>query len=197
MTERAPYLLAGDGRPEAIQAKFMYQLTLGKMLQPEMKAASDRPVSYLRAANVQWHHLELTDVATMFASDDEVESLGLQSGDLLVCEGGEVGRAAVLRANLPEDMIIQNSVHRVRSRNGNNTRYLGYVLQYIATSGWFDVICNRATIAHFTVDKFGELLVPSPSPDEQRRIANHLDHEVEKIESLVGAKLALLKLLNQ
>lgn len=195
MINRAPYLDTSDVSQPAIQAKFMYQLTLGKMLQPEAKTAGDRSVSYLRAANVQWHRLDLTDVATMYASDNEINSLRLEVGDLLVCEGGDVGRAAVLREQLTSDLIIQNSVHRARSRNGNSTRYLGYVLQYIATAGWFDVVCNRATIAHFTVDKFGELLIPCPEPGVQAEIANKLDRETDGIDCLVKAKQDLLALL--
>lgn len=195
MFDRAPYLITATGRLLAIQAKFMYQLTLGKMLQPEAKAVDDHVVPYLRAANVQWHRLDLTDVATMFAGTNEIKALRLETGDLLVCEGGEVGRAAVLRESIAGDVIIQNSVHRARSRHGNSTRYLGYVLQYIGTAGWFEVICNRATIAHFTVDKFGELLIPCPAPSVQERIADHLDFEVEKIERLVKAKRDLLELL--
>jgi len=195
MIERAPYLVTAEGKLPAIQAKFMYQLTLGKMLQPEAKSVEDQIVPYLRAANVQWHRLDLTDVATMFASANEIKALRLAAGDLLVCEGGEVGRAAVLRESMAGDVIIQNSVHRARGRHGNSTRYLGYVLQYIGTAGWFDVVCNRATIAHFTVDKFGELLVPCPTPSVQERIADYLDFEVEKIERLVKAKRDLLDLL--
>jgi type I restriction enzyme, S subunit len=197
MNDRAPYLDASDVRLPAVQAKFMYQLTLGKMLQPEPKTADDRAVAYLRAANVQWHRLDLTDVATMYASEDDIKSLRVQLGDLLVCEGGEVGRAAVFRESVKGDVIIQNSVHRVRGRNCNSTRYLGYVLQYIATAGWFDVVCNRATIAHFTVDKFGELLVPCPPPDVQEEVADNLDREVERIDRLVKAKQNLLELLSE
>lgn len=195
MNDRAPYLDASDVRVPAVQAKFMYRLTLGKMLQPEPKTANDRAVAYLRAANVQWHRLDLTDIATMYASEEEIDSLRLEVGDLLVCEGGDVGRAAVLKERSASDLIIQNSVHRVRGRNGNSTRYLGYVLQYIAKSGWFDVVCNRATIAHFTVDKFGELLIPGPPPQVQTEIADKLDREVDEIDQLIKAKQELLSLL--
>ncbi len=197
MLDLTPYLATPNGRLVAIQAKFMYELTLGKMLQPEAKGPADRAVAYLRAANVQWHRLDLADVATMFANDSEIRALRLVPGDLLVCEGGEVGRAAVLREDISTDVIIQNSVHRARGRNGNSTRYLGYVLQYIATAGWFDVVCNRATIAHFTLDKFGELMVPCPAQSIQEEIADHLDVEIEEIERLIKAKLDLLELLTE
>lgn len=78
MIDRAPYLNTASGKLPGISAKFMYQLTLGKMLQPEAKAVDDQVVSYLRAANVQWHRLDLTDVATMFASPKEIQALRLE-----------------------------------------------------------------------------------------------------------------------
>lgn len=47
---------------------------------------------------------------------------------------------------MPPETIIQNAMHRVRSKHGNSTRYLGYLLRHISNSGWFDMLCNKATI---------------------------------------------------
>jgi type I restriction enzyme S subunit len=83
----------------------------------------------------------------------------------------------------------------VRAKNGNSTRYLGYLLQHTANSGWFDVLCNKATIAHFTVEKFGDLLLGYPEPETQELIADFLDREASRLDRLVIEKQRLLELL--
>jgi len=177
------------------EVKYLYDILLGKMLQPEPRRADDREVPYLRAANVQWDGVHLDDLQTMYASDEEINSSQVMEGDLLVCEGGEVGRAAILKGEIPPDTIIQNALHRVRGKNGNNVGFLRYMLQHIASKGWFDVICNRATIAHFTGEKFGELRIAYPEPAMQAAIADYLDRETAKLDSTISAKHSLLNLL--
>ena len=179
------------------EVKYLYDILLGKMLQPEPRRSDDREVPYLRAANVQWGGVQLDDLQTMYASDEEIKSSRVREGDLLVCEGGEVGRAAILNGEIPPDTIIQNALHRVRGKNGNHVGFLRYVLQHIASKGWFDVICNRAIIAHFTGEKFGELRIAYPEPAMQAPIANYLDREVSKLDTAIAAKQRLLNLLNE
>lgn len=180
---------------QCIQVKHRFEVELGKMLQPEPEGAGDQEVPYLKAQHVQWKEVRLDDLPTMWAAPWEVEALRLSTGDLLVCEGGEVGRAAVLQNDPPPDCIIQNALHRVRGKNGGDVRFLGYLLRHAATYGWFDVLCNRATIAHFTADKFGEMRVWLPSYDTQVRLADFLDQETAELDSLVAEKEQLLDLL--
>ncbi|MEO6292270.1 MAG: restriction endonuclease subunit S [Burkholderiaceae bacterium] len=195
MTDRHPYQPLLNPQWQVAEAKYLYDILLGKMLQPEPQSPSDRFVPYLRAANVQWTELRTEDIANMYASPREIEACSVLPGDLLVCEGGEVGRAAVCPTGLPPETIIQNAVHRVRVKNGNSIRYLGYLLRHIANSGWFDVLCNKATIAHFTVEKFGDLLLGYPKPESQELIADFLDSETLRLDRLISAKQHLLDLL--
>ncbi|NWK76917.1 restriction endonuclease subunit S [Aquitalea sp. LB_tupeE] len=194
-TEYPPYQPIQASSWKVAEAKFLFDIVLGKMLQPEPRNPADQLVPYLRAANVQWSGISLSDVATMYASEGEIQSCSIVQGDLLVCEGGEVGRAAIYSGGLPDEAIIQNALHRVRSKNGNSTRYLCYVLRHIAWSGWFDVLCNKATIAHFTVDKFGELQIAYPEPQVQELIADFLDSETTRLDTLISEKQRLLNLL--
>ncbi len=177
------------------EVKYLYDILLGKMLQPEPRRADDREVPYLRAANVQWDGVRLDDFQTMYASDEEIKTSHVKEGDLLVCEGGEVGRAAILKGKIPPDTIIQNALHRVRGKHGNHVGFLRYLLQHIASKGWFDVICNRATIAHFTGEKFGELRIAYPEPAMQAAIADYLDRETAKLDNTISAKQSLFNLL--
>lgn len=197
MISHHPYQPLLNPQWQVAEAKYLYDILLGKMLQSEPHTPNDRVVPYLRAANVQWAGVRTEDIANMYASPREIEACEVVPGDLLVCEGGEVGRAAVCPSTLPSQTIIQNAVHRVRSKNGNSTRYLGYLLRHIASSGWFDVLCNKATIAHFTVEKFGDLLLGYPSPKIQESIADFLDTETSRLDSLINEKQRLLDLLTE
>jgi type I restriction enzyme S subunit len=161
---------------------------LGKMLSPTAAGPDETEVPYLKALHVQWDQICLDDLPTMWAAPWEIEQLALHVGDLLVCEGGEVGRAALLRTQPPDKYIIQNALHRVRGKEIGDLGFLAYCLKQAAEKGWFEVLCNRATISHFTVEKFSDLWLNLPSAEEQRRIAAFLDRETAQIDNLVKEK---------
>lgn len=159
------------------------------MLQPEASATANRLVPYLKAGHVQWGGVQAPlEMPMMWASADDIQNLAVQEGDLLICEGGEVGRAALVPAGLPPDTIIQNSLHLVRTGSSASARYLRYAVAHVASSGWIDLICNKATIAHLTVEKLKELPVPTWSKSEQTCIANFLDEQTARIDVLIAAK---------
>ena len=138
----------------------------------------------------------MADVPSMWANQDEIHKLGIRLGDLLVCEGGEGGRCAI--AQQPNDnCIIEKSLHRVRPHEQNLNAYLQYVLSTIAETGWFDVLNDKATIAHFTKEKFDALQIPVPPPADQISIAAFLDRETAKIDALVSRKERLIELLQE
>jgi len=72
-----------------------------------------------------------------------------------------------------------------------------YVLHSVNSSGWFDVLCNKATIAHFTGEKFAELRIPIPRPHEQQAIATFLDRETSRIDELIAKKERQIELLQE
>lgn len=183
---------------QLIQLKRKFAITLGKMLQNSPESSEDIEVTYLKAQHVQWDSIRQDELPTMWASQKEISMLAIYPGDLLVCEGGEVGRARVVEAPLPDRTIIQNALHLVRGRVGEDTRFLAYLLRHAATNGWFDVICNKSTISHFTVDKFGEMWVWVPTATEQQSsISDYLDRETARIDALIAAKERLLALLTE
>jgi len=166
-----------------IPIKRSYGLLLGKMVQPAAATENDVEVEYLNSASVQWHGINPDPEKTMWASPREIRSLAVTPGDLLICEGGDVGRAAIY--NGPPGRIFQNSVHRARSYQANDVRYLRYLLISLHRSGWLDVVCNKATIAHLTFEKLGVIEIPRFPVNEQRRIADFLDGETARIDELV------------
>lgn len=181
----------------AVQVKHMFDTALGKMLQPQPASDDDIEAPYIKSLHVQWRGVIFDDLPTMWASPMDIEQLELRIGDLMVCEGGEVGRGALVLSDPPPFCIFQNALHRVRGRELNDVRYLNYCLKQASEAGWFDVLCNRATIAHFTVEKFRELRIHLPSSEIQRLIANYLDRETARIDGLIAEKESMLALLDE
>ena len=206
MVKFAPY---NDYKPSGVEwlgdipvhwgvaaVKRHYSIQLGKMLQNHPNSSADVEVPYLKAQHVQWFSVRITDAPKMWASPHEIEQFGIQAGDLLVCEGGEGGRCALVE-EVPPGYIIQNALHRVRSSGTCRNDYLQYVMNLIAQSGWFDAINNKATIAHFTVEKFGSLMIPFPPLFEQTAIVRYLDQADERIRHYVSSRERLIELLEE
>lgn len=162
------------------------EVQLGKMLSPQSKTGL-RPRPYLRNANVQWNRFDLTDVAEMDFDDDEQAKFELRSGDLLVCEGGEPGRAAIWSGQI-EPCFYQKALHRLRpKRETVDPRMILYRLQLGAYSGEFTASHGQTTIAHLPAVRLKELRMALPSLDNQRRIAALLDEQMAGVERMVGA----------
>jgi type I restriction enzyme S subunit len=173
-----------------------FSITLGKMVVASNEN-DDRPTRpYLRSANVQDGWLALDDVKEMYFSPTEAASLSLLEGDLVICEGGDVGRCALLRENL-EGYGFQNSINRARGKAGNHTAYLAYWLSHLKNNGFIDVLCNRSTIAHYTAEKLANTPMLMPTPEEQSAIAAFLDQEKGKIDALVAEQERLIALLKE
>ena len=181
---------------QVVMVKQNYPIQLGKMLQPRPNTLQDVEIPYLKAQHVQWFHVRTTDVPKMWAGQKDIAQFGVASGDLLVCEGGEGGRCGILRQDV-EGYIIQNALHRVRSREQSRNDYLQYVMSSVAATGWFDALNNKATIAHFTKEKFGALRVPVPPPPEQTAIVRFLDYADRRIRHYIRAKQKLIALLEE
>ncbi len=173
-----------------------YDIKLGKMLQTKPNDANDIEVPYLKAKDVQWFSVQPISGTRMWASPGDIEQFSVSGGDLLVCEGGEGGRCGILTGSV-SGHIIQNSLHRVRSHYGNSNTFLQYTMRAIAETGWFVAINNKATIAHFTYEKFGALRVPFPSSSEQHAIARFLTDTCQRISAACAAVKREIELLHE
>lgn len=191
-----PWLAEVPGHWEMTAVKRHFSIVLGKMLQTRPLGPHDLEVPYLKAQHVQWHAVRTSDLTRMWASPAEVERLSVRAGDLLVCEGGEGGRCGLV-GHIPAPVIIQNALHRVRPKRLCLNEYLLYVMGLISVAGWFDVLNNKATIAHFTLDKFAALRIPVPPPAEQLAIVRYLDHVDRRIRRCIAAQKKLIALLNE
>ena len=96
---------------------------LGKMLDQAKNKGEYQP--YLANLNVRWGTFDLDNLSQMKFEDNEQERYGLKYGDLVVCEGGEPGRCAIWKDQIP-GMKIQKALHRVRVHDCLDYRYLFY-----------------------------------------------------------------------
>lgn len=176
--------------------RYYFDIQLGKMLQNAPQSENDEEISYLKAIHVRWDKVDTYDLPKMWASPKDKDKYYVKNGDLLISEGGEVGRTAFLK-ELQEDCIIQNALHRVRPLSQSSVEYLNYLMRHISDTGWFDILCNKSTIAHLTSEKLGALALPLPPLDEQKTIAQFLDHKTKQIDELIAKKEALLEKLDE
>ncbi len=181
---------------EAPTVSKCYQIQLGKMLQNGPASSRDVEVSYLKAQHIQWFSVNTTDAPKMWASPEELETYGIRVGDLLVCEGGEGGRSALVR-QLESGYIIQNALHRVRAGKRSRNDYLEYVMKAIAATGWFDAVNSKATIAHFTKEKFSATKIPLPPLSEQAAIVEYLDQATAATDAAIARARRQIELLQE
>ena len=164
---------------------------LGKMLSPKSKQGT-RPIPYLRNANVQWGRFELGDVSEMDFSEHEESKFLLRRGDLLVCEGGEPGRAAIWNGEI-ERCCYQKALHRIRPLNeAIDPHFVMFRLWLGAFAGEFTDQNAKTTIAHLPEVRLVKLPLALPSLNEQQRITARLREqlaEVERARAAVAAQL--------
>lgn len=165
--------------------KRRFDVQLGKMLQSQALGPQDTLEPYLCAANIQWKRTDLSTIKYMWLSPADKNKYFLREGDLLVSEGGDVGRSCIWRAELPR-IYFQNAINRIRSKGVDLITFLHYWIYFVKYIGYIDVLCNKATIPHFTADKVQNLTILLPTPTEQLQITAFLDHKTSQIDSLVS-----------
>ena len=161
-----------------------YEVALGKMLDAK-RITGDSPGHYVRNVDVQWDAVNTYDLPQMDFAPHERDRYRLLPGDLLVCEGGEVGRTAIWRgAN--KECFYQKAIHRLRPRSCRDTpRFFFYVMYSLAMRKIFAAGSNPNTIDHLTAVKLSHHRLAFPPSDEQRAIATLLDQETARIDALV------------
>lgn len=154
---------------------------LGKMLDQKRQTGKHRR-KYLRNANVQWFGFDLTEVFEMDFDEDAREAFRLQEGDLLICEGGEPGRAAIWRGGMAE-CYYQKALHRARPfPEVASSEYLVWLLWFLANRGKLVDHVTSATIAHLTGERLAAMVVPVPPLSLQKEFAKRI-RAIEKFEA--------------
>jgi len=157
------------------------ETALGKMLD-RGRSGGHPQVPYLRNVNVQWGRIDTDDVGTMELADDERERFGVEEGDLLVCEGGEIGRAAIWRGGSGY-IAYQKALHRVRPSEHLDLRFLLHQLRFAAETGALDRLSTGSTIKHLPQQLLRRLTVVVPPLDEQRQIVDILEDHLSRLDA--------------
>ena len=169
---------------------------LGKMLDKRKNKGVPRP--YLRNLNVQWFEIDITDMLEMRIEDDEVERYQVKQGDLLICEGGYPGRAAIWRDSEP--IFFQKALHRVRCHEPVYNRWLLYYLYLANATGALRPYFTGAGIQHFTGKALKEFRLPVAPSEEVHAIVAGMEElleETQRLESIYQKKLTSLAELKQ
>jgi type I restriction enzyme S subunit len=145
---------------------------LGKMLDSS-RQTGESAYPYLRNANVQWNRLDLDSLLTMDFDENDRQKFTLQSGDLLICEGGEPGRAAVWNDEIT-NCFYQKALHRCRI-NANKGLAKFYVFLLWELSKRKSLHYSTSTIGHLTAEKLDELILVNPPFDLQKEFVDRVD----------------------
>ena len=165
-----------------------FDIVLGKMLCSAPVDDNYTLESYYCAADVHFEGLSNGEKKKMWFSPDEKEQYCVKSGDLLVVEGGAGAGGCAIAASTDVPIYIQNSIMIARSKGISNIRYLRYLLECLVKKGYIDVVCNKATIPHFTKDKLANVPFIVFSQSEQEEIAEYLNEKCAGIDALIAKK---------
>ena len=142
--------------------------SLGKTLDKAKNKGDLKP--YLCSINVYWDGIDLTTVKEARLEENELPKYLLRPGDLLICEGGDVGRSAVWEST--QEMYYQNALHRVRFYGEINPHYFQLLLECYKGNQILDAYSKGMTIKHLVQTALNTIVFPLPPLSEQTRIVD-------------------------
>ena len=146
----------------------IFQHNTGKALNSSNTKGSLK--NYITTSNLYWGYFKLDSLKQMLFTDEEVEKCSIRQGDLLVCEGGDIGRAAIWNYDFP--MCIQNHIHRLRAFSYVEIQFYYYVFYLYKQLG---IIGGKGIgIQGLSTKALGRIILPVPPLNEQRRILNKI-----------------------
>jgi type I restriction enzyme S subunit len=173
-----------------------YEVALGKMLDAK-RVTGEFSGPYLRNIDVQWDTVNTDGLPEMDFAPWERGRYLLRRGDLLVCEGGEVGRTALWGGEI-DPCFYQKALHRVRPlAERESPRFFYYLMCTFAQQGVFTAGGNQNTIDHLTAVQLRHYRLPFAASGEQHAIAAFLDRETARVDALVAKKERLIELLQE
>ncbi len=157
-----------------VHFNYIANSSLGKTLDKVKNTGDFKP--YLCSINVYWDGIRLEKVKEARFEETELSKYVLQKGDLLICEGGDVGRSCVWDKDIT--MYYQNALHRVRFYKNINPYFYKFLIECYKSSGIIDKFSKGVTIKHLVQSSLNAMWIPLPPLAEQKRI-------VEKIEQIL------------
>jgi len=179
---------------EVVRLGEIFEIQQGKALSPKSRFGS-RMRPFLRTANILWGRIDLSNVDYMHFEESEEQRLALRAGDLLVCEGGDIGRTAIWNGQI-QPCYYQNHLHRLRP-NCSDVEPTFYM--YWMETAWtilrlYGGAGNKTTIPNLSQSRLSSFPIPFPSLSEQRTIARVLRTVDKKLQAEEARKQALEEL---
>ncbi|AET93335.1 restriction endonuclease S subunits-like protein [Burkholderia sp. YI23] len=165
-----------------------FDVKLGKMLDAEKNVGDLKP--YIGNRNVRWDSIDARELPLMRMTRSDMDRFRLKKGDLLACEGGEVGRAAIWAAPI-EECYYQKALHRLRPLRGFDSRLMVGLLRLWSERGTLGNYVTQTSIAHLPREKFVDIPMPVPPQPEQTSIATALsdvDELLSGLDKLIAKK---------
>ena len=200
-TDNLPYEKVGKNEPVCIAEEVpfdipetwewvrlgeIYQHNTGKALNASNR--SGELLTYITTSNLYWNRFEIDSLREMYFSESEIEKCTATKGDLLVCEGGDIGRAAIWLYDT--DIRIQNHIHRLRPYSEICTEYYYYIFFLYKHAGWIGG--KGIGIQGLSSNALHALLFPLPPLSEQYRIIT----KIKEIEPFLDKYAQAEKRLN-
>ena len=184
--DNTPYEKVGKNEPVSIADEVPFEIPeswewvtlktiatseLGKTLDKAKNTGNFHP--YLCSINVYWDGIDLSTVKQARFEDSELPKYRLKQGDLLICEGGDVGRSAIW--NSDQEMYYQNALHRVRFYGGICPDFYLLVLECYKGNKILDDYSKGMTIKHLVQSSLNAIYMPLPPVTEQIRIVEMIN----------------------
>jgi type I restriction enzyme S subunit len=175
----------------------LFEIRAGKTMSAAARTGEEK-VSFLRTSNVFWDRLDLATLDEMSIPPHELASKSLEPGDLLVCEGGEIGRAAIWDGSV-DRISFQNHLHRLRPKGDDvEPRFYVFFLQSAFTQlGIFQGAGNKTTIPNLSSSRLAALEVPHPPLPVQKAVVQALGIVREAIDIQTDTLNALQELFQR
>ena len=139
--------------------------------------------NYLTTSNVYWNQFDLSLVKQMPFRDNELEKCTVQKGDLLVCEGGDVGRSAI--SNFDYNICIQNHIHRLRPKGDLNVSFYYYVLRFLKKHN--RIGGKGIGLLGLSSNELHKIGMPLPPRKEQDRIVLKIEELFSVLDNIQNA----------